>query len=101
MQANTRQRILSAVFTLIILILGMLMYLNFANREPVSYANLPKKDIRKVETDNFDLTSTNVTIDIDGRLRSIDQVDLNAEVSGKLLPMKKRFKEGVYYKKVN
>jgi len=99
MQVNTRQRILSAIFTLAILILGMLIYRNFANREPVSYANLSKKDIRQVETDHFNLTSTNVTIDIDGRLRSIDQVDLNAEVSGKLLPMKKRFKEGVYYRK--
>ncbi|NNF35396.1 MAG: hypothetical protein HKN68_14900, partial [Saprospiraceae bacterium] len=99
MQVNTRQRILSAIFTLVILILGMLIYRNFANREPVSYANLSKKDIRNVETENFNLTSTNVIIDIDGRLRSIDQVDLNAEVSGKLIPMKKRFKEGVFYKK--
>lgn len=99
MQVNTRQRILSAIFTLVILILGMLMYRNFANREHVSYANLSKKDVRMVDTENFNLTSTRVTIDIDGRLKSIDQVDLNAEVSGKLLPMKKRFKEGVFYKK--
>ena len=99
MQVNTRQRILSAIFTLVILVAGMMVYQNFANREPVSYANLPKTDIRKVETTYPELTSTNMIIEIDGRLRSIDEVNLNAEVSGKLLPMKKRFKEGVYYKK--
>ncbi len=99
MQVNTRQRILSTIFTLFVLVGGMLIYQNFANREPVSYANLTKKDIRQVETKNFTVTSTNIQIDIDGRLRSIDEVTLNAEVSGKLMSMKKRFKEGVYYKK--
>ena len=99
MQVNTRQRILSTIFTLVILLAGMMVYQSFSKSKQSTIQSFEKKDVRTVEIMNFDATSTNYQVEIDGRIKSLDQVNFFAEVTGKLIPTSKRFKEGVFYKK--
>lgn len=99
MQVTTRQRILSSIFTLVILVAGMMIYQSFSNSKDPSIQSFEKKDVRTVEVMNFDAASTNYQVEIDGRIKSLDQVNFFAEVTGKLTATSKRFREGVFYKK--
>jgi multidrug efflux pump subunit AcrA (membrane-fusion protein) len=99
MQVNTRQRILSTIFTLIVLLIGTFLYQHYANRKESTIKTVERKDIRTVTTASYVPETINYRVDIDGRLKSMDQVNFSAEVTGRLLTTNKRFKEGVFYEK--
>lgn len=100
MNIKTRRRITTVIFSFIILLIGTLIFKKMSSQKESTISGpIEKQDIRPVETTQFELTNSSYNIDLDGRLIAFEQVNLFSEVTGRLLPTKKVFKEGTYYQK--
>ncbi len=88
---NRRKAIIIAAA---IIVVGLIISMILSNqREPVRRRRIPTKQA-EVTTMVIQNSTLRTTLDLTGPLRSLDRVDVYAEVSGVLLSTPKRFKPG-------
>lgn len=96
----TRQRIISLVLSLIILIIGGVVYqYNSSQKESTVSGKAIAQEIRTVQVNSFPPKQVQNIIEVDGRLTAYEKINLAAEVQGKLLVTRKKLKEGTTFAK--
>jgi len=96
----TRQRIISFILTLLILIIGAVVFKNFSAKKESTVSEKPiKKVIRTVTAGNFPPSKIKNKIEVDGRLNAYEKINIAAEVQGRLLSIGKVFKVGTTFSK--
>ena len=96
----TRQRIISLVLSLVILIIGAVIYrFNSAQKESTVSGKTINREIRTVQVASFPPKEVKNVIEVDGRLNAYEKINLAAEVQGKLLSTGKSWKEGTTFRK--
>ncbi|MEL6389703.1 MAG: HlyD family efflux transporter periplasmic adaptor subunit [Bacteroidota bacterium] len=100
MNKSTRKLIISAILTVVILLVGMVVYQRLRSQKGSTIAQTSAvEELRKVELSTFLPKTIQKEISIDGRLQAYEVVDLFAEVTGPLRATSKPFKEGTYFSK--
>ena len=94
------QVIISGVVSFLILVAaGVVSQIFRAQKKSTVSDAPPKQELAVVTTQTFPVEDVQSKIDIDGRLNAYEKIDLSAEVTGRLLPISKSWKEGSYFQK--
>jgi len=97
---NKRQLIITLIASLIILIsAGVVSQIFKAQKTSTVSDQAAQEEIIQVYAKSFPIQNVNSKIDIDGRLNAYEKIDIASEVSGRILPGEKKWKEGSYFKK--
>jgi membrane fusion protein (multidrug efflux system) len=100
MNKRTRKNIASAIITLMILALGAFIFKTMSDLKKSTVSDeVVKKDRRTVSVASFPADTQPNLIDIDGRVRAHERVNLTAKVQGVMQESGKSIKEGKYFKK--
>jgi multidrug efflux pump subunit AcrA (membrane-fusion protein) len=100
MNKNTRKNIISAIITVMILALGFAILKTMSAQKKSTVSDVVvKKDRRTVKVSNFSPGVQVNEIDIDGRVRAHERVNLTAKVQGVMQESGKSIKEGKFFKK--
>lgn len=95
-----RQWIISAVLTAIVLIGGATAYQQMSKQKKSTVSSKPiQEEVRLVKTNSYPQKTVSSNIQIDGRLRAFEQLDLLSEVTGRLQETGNKFREGASVKK--
>ncbi len=95
-----RQLIISVVLTAIVLLGGALAFQQMSKQKKSTVSSKPiKEDIRLVKTATYPQKTVRSNIQIDGRLRAFEQLELLTEVTGILQETGNRYREGASVKK--
>lgn len=95
-----RQYIISAIVTLFILVLAWVVYINFVSKKKSTVSDeAPREELVNVIAHKFVPSTVQSKIEIDGRVNAYEQIDIASEVSGRLQPISKQWKNGGFFKK--
>jgi multidrug efflux pump subunit AcrA (membrane-fusion protein) len=100
MNKKTRKNIVSTIITLMILAVGAFIFKAMSDQKKSTVSdNVVKKERRTVTVSSFPSVIEPNLIDIDGRVRAHERVNLTAKVQGTMQESGKSIKEGRYFKK--
>lgn len=100
MNSRTRKNLVSAVITLLILACGIFIFRTMKSMKKSTVSDkVVRKERRTVKTSTFPILSQANTIDVDGRVRAHERVNLTSKVQGVMQESGKSIKEGKYFKK--
>lgn len=95
-----RQWIVSGVVSFLILVVaGIVSQVFRAQKKSTVSEQAPRQELAVVNAQTFPKKDIQSTIEIDGRLNAYEKIDLAAEVTGRLLPIQKTWREGSYFEK--
>lgn len=95
-----RQWIISIIVSLLILLIGSLLASKMEAHKKSTVSNDPiKEQLTYVTTQQFEQNDIQSQISIDGRINAFEKIDMAAEVSGRLLPLKTTWNKGTAFKK--
>lgn len=100
MTNNTRKNIISTVITVLILFAGIFLFQALSNQKKSTLGDtIQKNERRKVQVNNFESKSVANTIEIDGRLRAQERVNVTSKVQGLMQAGPRSIRVGKYFKK--
>ena len=100
MNKKTRKNIVSTIITLMILALGAFIFKTMSDMKKSTVSgDVVKKDRRTVSFASFTAETQPNLIEIDGRVRAHERVNLTSKVQGVMQESGKSIKEGKYFKK--
>jgi len=90
-----RQIIVSVIISLLILIPGALAYQKLSTQDKSTMNAAPKKEmLRSVLTQSFQIQNQAKQIEVDGRVRAVEKINLFAEVTGQIKSGSRNLKKG-------
>ena len=96
---NKRKLLVSAGATLLIMLIGAAVSQMFKAQKKSTVSDGPiLQEVNYVQASNFPTQSVKSQISIDGRLNAIEQIDIAAEVTGRLQPINRSWRKGSYFK---
>ena len=100
MNKNLRKNLVSAVITLMILAVGVMMFWKMSAQKKSTVSDrVVKKERRMVEVESFTPGTETNDIVIDGRVQAHERVNITAKVQGIMQETGKSIKEGKFFKK--
>lgn len=100
MDKSIRKNLVSAIITILILALGAFVYYSLSSKKKSTVSDeIVKKERRTVKISNFSSSNQANMIEIDGRVRAHERVNLTSKVQGVMQETNKSIKEGKYFKK--
>ena len=95
-----RQWIISAIISFLILIVGGFVSQKFKAKKTSTVSEEPvKQELIVVESAQFQKEDLPSSINIDGRINAVEKIDIAAEVTGRLIPIERTWRQGSYFKK--
>ncbi len=100
MNKATRKNLISAFITILILAFGLAMFQYMSKQKKSTLdGKINKKERRTVNTNSFTAQKIPNIIEIDGRLRAQERVNITSRVQGIMLPSPRSIRVGKYFKK--
>lgn len=100
MDKKLRKNLVSTLITILILALGVMLFMAMSAQKKSTVSDVvSKKERRTVQVSNFTSSQQSNAIDIDGRVRAHERVNLTSKVQGVMLESGKSIKEGKFFKK--
>ena len=97
---KTRRNIVSTIITLLILALAGFLFKTLEGQKKSTVSDkIVKKERRKIEVSTFTSSTQSNSIEVDGRVRAHERVNLTARVQGVMQETGRSIKEGKYFKK--
>ena len=101
MNKATRKNLISAFITILILAFGLAMFQYMSKQKKSTLdGKINKKERRTVNTNSFTAQKIPNIIEIDGRLRAQERVNITSRVQGIMLPSPRSIRVGKYLRKV-
>ena len=96
---NMRKVIISLVAVILILALAIMAFSSLSNQKKSTISDSQiTEELVLVNTQNFETSTTQSKVKVDGRVRAYEQIDIAAEVNGRLQAITKKWKDGMYFK---
>ena len=100
MNNSLRKNLVSTAITILILLAGAFIFRTLASMKKSTVSDaVVKKERRTIEVSNFAPVTQANQIDVDGRVRAYERVNLTSKVQGVMQESGKDIKEGRYFKK--
>ena len=100
MNKATRKNLISVLITILILAFGLAMFQYMSKQKKSTLGGkIDKKERRIVKTSTFTSAQIPNIIEIDGRLRAQERVNITSRVQGIMLPSPRSIRVGKYFKK--
>jgi len=100
MNKKLRKNIVSAIITILILALGVVVFMTLSAQKKSTVSDkVVKKERRTVKVSSFTPNKESNEIDIDGRVRAYERVNLTSKVQGVMQETGRTIREGGYFKK--
>jgi len=100
MNTTTRKNIISIIVTIIILSLGLAIFQYLSKQKKSTLGGkIEKNERRKIEVKSYSAKEVDNTIEIDGRLRAQERVNITSKVQGLMLSSPRNIRVGKYFKK--
>lgn len=100
MEKSTRKNIISAIITIFILLIGVFAFQKMSSMKTSTVSDQAvKKERRQVQFEQYEASSAKNEIELDGRLKAHEQVNITSKVQGLLLDGSPTVREGMYFKK--
>jgi len=100
MDKNTRKNIVSAIITILILLVGIITFQKLGSMKKSTVSDeVVLKERRTVKFNTFTPSEESNEIELDGRLQAHERVSITSKVQGVMQPGTNSVREGMYFKK--